>query len=114
MRTDGIEPTKVFRDDLGEIDDYSCEVDVPQYSQMVRSPNISGVMCSAATCAMLVNSVSQMEGAPLNLLPEEIAMGCFDFRALSRQLVVHNGRGRVVRLPVLTWTTPRLRASSGT
>ncbi|MGE5578993.1 MAG: C39 family peptidase [Bacillota bacterium] len=83
VRTSGVEPTKVFRDGLGEIDDYTCEVDVPQYSQMVRSPNISGVMCSATTGAMMINSVSQMEGAPLNVLPEEYAMGCLDFRALS-------------------------------
>lgn len=83
VRIDGVEPTKVFKYGLGEIDNYVCEVDVPQYSQMVRSSNISGVMCSAATGAMMVNSVAQMDGNPLNVLPEEFAMGCLDFRANS-------------------------------
>lgn len=82
-RTTGKEPEKVFRDGLGVIDDYTCEVEVPQYSQLVRSPNISGVMCNAATTAMLLNSVSQMGGDPLNLLPEEVAMACYDFRPNS-------------------------------
>ncbi|HHY76703.1 MAG TPA: hypothetical protein GX500_08070 [Firmicutes bacterium] len=81
VRITDVQPTKVFRDGLGDsIDDYTCEVEVPQYSQIVRSPNIAGVMCSAATAAMLINSVSQMEGAPLNVLAEEVAMGCMDFR----------------------------------
>ena len=77
------ELTKVFRDDLGDITDYECEVEVPQYSQMIRSPNIGGVICNPTTTAMLLNSVSAMEGQPLNVLPEEIAMGCYDFRATN-------------------------------
>lgn len=78
----GQDPVKVFRDGLGENPDFGDfqEVEVPQYSQIIRSPNIGGVMCNAATTAMLLNSVSQMAGQPLNLLPEEVAMGCYDFR----------------------------------
>ncbi len=79
-RTTGVSPEKVFRDGLGEIADYTCEVEVPQYSQMVRAPVIGGVICNPTTTAMLLNSVSQREGAGLSLLPEEVAMGCYDFR----------------------------------
>ena len=81
VRTAGAEPTKVFRDDLGDNPDYTCEVEVPQFSQSVRSPNIAGVICNPTTTAMLLNGVSAREGMPLNLLPEEVAMGCYDFRA---------------------------------
>ncbi len=82
-RTTGVDPEKVFRDGLGVIDDYTCEVEVPRYSQMIRSPNIGGIICNATTTTMLLNSVSQMEGNCLNLLPEEVSMGCYDFRANS-------------------------------
>ncbi|MFY9359521.1 MAG: S-layer homology domain-containing protein [Bacillota bacterium] len=81
VRVTGVEPTKVFRDDLGDNPDFTCEVEVPQYSQSVRSPQIAGAICNPTTTAMLLNGVSAREGAPLNLLPEEVAMICYDYRA---------------------------------
>lgn len=73
---------KVFQDGLASdaLAAQTCEVEVPQYSQIVRSPNMGNVICNPTTTAMLLNSVSAMGGAPLDLLPEEVAMGCFDFR----------------------------------
>ena len=56
-------------------------MEVPQYSQSVRSPQIAGAICNPTTTAMLLNGVSAREGAPLNLLPEEVAMICYDYRA---------------------------------
>lgn len=79
-RTTGVTPEKIFRDGLGNVEDYTCKVEVPQYSQSIRAPVIGGVICNPTTSSMLLNSVSQMEGKNLNLLPEEVAMGCYDFR----------------------------------
>ncbi len=81
VRTTGTEPAKVFKDGLGDNPDYTCEVEVPQYSQSIRSPNIGGVICNPTTTTMLLNGVSAREGIALGLLPEEVAMGCYDYRA---------------------------------
>lgn len=79
-RTTGIVPEKVFKDGLGNVKDYECEVPVPQYSQSIRAPVIGSVICNPTSTAMLLNSVSEMENSGLNLLPEEVGMGCYDFR----------------------------------
>ena len=47
-------------------------VSAPCYSQMVRQPEISHVICSATTIAMLLNQKGE------NVLPEEIALHNYD------------------------------------
>jgi hypothetical protein len=60
------------RDSLPEIESLNKELKIPRFSQMLRDPKISGVICSPTSITMILNYYG------LNLVPEETAAGVYD------------------------------------
>jgi hypothetical protein len=65
-------PSLYARHSLPELDNLNKELPVPRFSQMLRDPKISGIICSPTSITMILNYYG------LNLVPEETAAGVYD------------------------------------